>query len=174
MAVDINISGQYLQNGVPIGGSSPKSIAVSPLDGTGVSSATPVISRSILIPANTLATNCVLEVVWGSVRVSGTSFTGQSALYINTSNTLTGATLVAVGANMSTSQIYVKCARDIQKIGNAAKAMQTTQFASDFSLSGATNNFTLNNSTDLYFLFTQTGGVADVMTIRNVRITQYS
>lgn len=156
------------------GTSNPKAIAVVVADGTGITSTTPSISRSVLISANTLDTNCVLEVVWGSVRLVGASGTGQSALYVNTSNTLTGATLVAIGANMTTTQNYVKCARDIQKIGTAAKTSNATQIASDYTLTGSVNSFTLNNSTDLYFLFTQSGGASDTMTIRNVRITQYS
>lgn len=156
------------------GASNPKAIAVSPSDGTSVSSTTPAISRSILIPANTFDINCILEVVWGAVRLSGTSAVGQSGFYINTSNTLTGATLVAIGANMTTAQNYVKCARDIQKIGTAARTSQATQIASDYSLTSTPNSFTLNNSTDLFFLFTQFAGATDVMTIRNVRITQYS
>jgi hypothetical protein len=156
------------------GGTNPKAIAVSPFDGTNVSSTIATISRSILIPANTFDTNCIIEVVWGAVRISGTSSGGQSALYINTSNTLSGATLVATGSNINSTQFYCKNGRDIQKIGTAAKSMNTLPFASDYSPSTAINNFTLNNSTDLYFLFTIFAGVADVVTIRNVRITQYS
>ena len=152
----------------------PKAIAVAVADGTNVSSTIAAISQSIFIPANTFSTNCILEVVWGSVRISGSLATGQSAFYINTSNTLTGATLVAIGANMTTTQNYVKCARDIQKIGTAAKTSNATQIASDYTVTATVNSFTLNNSTDLYFLFTQSGGATDVMTIRNVRITQYS
>jgi len=156
------------------GSSNPKAIAVSPFDGTNVSSTIATISRSILIPANTFDTNCIIEVVWGAVRISGTSAGGQSALYINTSNSLSGATLVATGSNINSTQFYCKNGRDIQKIGTAAKSMNTLPFASDYSPSTAINNFTLNNSTDLYFLFTIFAGVADVVTIRNVRITQYS
>jgi hypothetical protein len=155
------------------GSSNPSVVAVSVPDGTPITGSTLTISTSLLVPANTIATNSILQINWGIQRVSGATGTLVNQLYINTSNTLTGAILVATGGNLSTTQTYVNQSRDIQKVGIVAKTSQTTQQVNDGSISTSINTFTLNNSVALYFLFACQGGTGDVSVIRQVRITQY-
>jgi len=156
------------------GTSNPSVVAVSVPDGTQITGATVTISTSLLVPANTIATNSIIQISWGIQRISGSSGTVQNQIYINTSNTLTGATLVASGGNLSTGQVYFNQARDIQKVGIVAKTASTTQLVTDGSVSTSINTFTLNNSVPLYFLFACSGGSGDVSVIRQVRITQYT
>jgi hypothetical protein len=155
------------------GTSNPSVVAVSVPDGTQITGATVTISTSLLVPANTIATNSIIQISWGIQRISGSSGTVQNQIYINTSNTLTGATLVASGGNLSTGQVYFNQARDIQKVGIVAKTASTTQLVTDGSVSTSINTFTLNNSVPLYFIFACFGGASDVSVIRQVRITQY-
>jgi hypothetical protein len=175
MAVNFNITGEYQVNGVPIvTTSNPSVVAVNVPDGTQITGSTLTISTSLLVPANKIATNSILQINWGIQRVSGTSGTVTNQLYINTSNTLTGATLVATGGNLSTTQTYVNQSRDIQKVGTTAKTSQTSQQVNDGSISTSINTFTLNNTVPLYFIFACQGGAGDVSVIRQVRITQYT
>jgi hypothetical protein len=152
----------------------PSVIAVNIPDGTTVSGATLTISKSLFIPANTIATNAILQLNWGVQRLSGIIGTVVNQVYINTTNSLTGATLVAIGGNLNTTQSYVNCSRDIQKVGTTAKTSQTTQQVNDGSISLSINTFTLNNSTDLYMIFACNGGASDTSVIRQVRLTQYT
>lgn len=155
------------------GSSNPSVVAVSVPDGTPITGSTLTISTSLLVPANTIATNSILQINWGIQRVSGATGVVINQIYINTSNTLTGATLVATGGNLGTTQTYVNQSRDIQKVGIVAKTSVTAQQVNDGSISTSINTFTLNNSVPLYFLFACQGGVQDVSVIRQVRITQY-
>lgn len=158
-----------------VGGSSnPSVVAINVLDGTPITGSTLTISTSLLVPANTIATNSILQIIWGIQRVSGVGGIITNQIYINTSNTLTGATLVATGGNLSTAQTYVNCSRDIQKVGIVAKTASIgQQLVNDGTISTSINTFTLNNSVPLYFLFACSGGTGDVSVIRQTRITQF-
>ncbi len=155
------------------GSSNPSVIAISITDGTPITGATSTISTSLLVPANTISTNAILLINWAIQRVSGATGTVSNQIYINTSNTLTGATLVATGGNLATNQIYVNQSRDIQKVGIVAKTSTTNQQVNDGTISTSINTFTLNNSVPLYFIFACFGGAGDVSVIRQVRITQF-
>lgn len=94
--VDINIDGQYQINGVSIVGSpNPSIIAFSATDGIVVTGTTAVTaSRILTIPANTFTTNGMLEIAVGYSK-GGAGGSCLSAIYLNTSPTLTGATQIA-------------------------------------------------------------------------------
>jgi len=140
---------------------------------TGTTSAT--LSATITIPANTLATNSILEVVWSTVRSSGANNVIQGQVYVNTSNSLTGATQIALGANIAAASSAVKGARDIQKLNTSCQIMQVTQFASDFSVTAAPSTFTLNNANTIYFLFACLNlSASDSSYINRIRITEYA
>lgn len=155
------------------GSSNPSVIAVSVSDGTQITGSVLTISKSILVPANTIATNAILEIVWGINRVSGIAGNVGNQLYVNTSNTLTGATLIAVGGNLGTGQAYVNQSRDIQKVGTSAKTAAIGVLINDGTISTSINSFTLNNASALYFMFACFGGVGDVSVIKQARIIQY-
>ncbi len=157
-----------------IGSSNPSVVAVNVPDGTQITGSTLTISTSLFIAANTILTNSILQLNWGIQRISGTGGTVINQVYINTTNSLTGATLVATGGNLSTAQTYVNCSRDIQKVGTVAKTSMTTQMVNDGTISTSINTFTLNNATDLYMIFACQGGIGDVSVIRQVRLTQYT
>lgn len=148
---------------------------------TGPGSTTPKISTEITIPANTLATNSIIEMLWMGIRLSGAGGTIQSAVYLSTSsgtlggNPTVGSTLIATGANTSSTNAIVKCVRDLNKQGTAGLvARADTQFGSDFSLATSVTSFTINNANALYFQFcVSSTGVTDTSCIRNIRMTEY-
>jgi len=174
-------SGSSGTSGTP----NPLSVSVSVANGTSITgpgTTTPKISTQITIPANTFATNAIIEVLWISVRISGSGGTIQSAVYLSTSsgtlgsNPTAGSTLIATGANVSSTNAIVKCARDLNKVGTSGTISNAgTQFGSDYGVQTSITSFTINNSSTLYFQFcTSSTGAADVSNIRGIRITQYS
>ena len=148
---------------------------------TGPGSTSPRISTEITIPANTLATNSIIEMLWMSIRLSGAGGTIQSAVYLSTSSgTLgssptVGSTLLATGANVISTNVIVKCVRDLNKQGTSGTvANAATQYGSDFSIQTSVTSFTINNSSTLYLQFcVSSTGVADTSCIRNIRMTEY-
>jgi hypothetical protein len=147
---------------------------------TGPGSTSPRISTEITIPANTLATNSIIEMLWMSIRLSGVGGTIQSAVYLSTSSgTLgssptVGSTLLATGANMITTGFTLKNVRDLNKQNTAGLvANAATQLGNDFSAQTVTS-FTINNSSTLYLQFcVSSTGITDTSCIRNIRITEY-
>ena len=65
---------------------------------------TPVILTSILIPANTFTDQSAFSVVAQFIKTTG--YTGQARFYINTTNTLVGATQLAISGFTSTNTVY--------------------------------------------------------------------
>ena len=147
--------------------------------GTNVTGTTAVTkSHTITIAANTLPTNCLLEVAWRSVRVSGVNNTIQSSVWINTSDTLTGATRIAIGGNLSNAPQYVnRCFREFRKLGTSGESAwnPAAQIATDGSnATTADGTFTINNSADVFIIFAQqNSSTLDTSRIENIRITQY-
>lgn len=155
---------------------SPVILVADASDNT-VSNATGLqIAASYLIPAGTLNDSAILEVSWGSLaQLSNT--TVQSQMYVNTSNSLSGATQIATGANqLGVINGYVRNIRDIQKVANngfiRAAGIQTS---SDLGPANSTRlTFNLDNSVDLYFIFVlNLFNPSQIASINRVRITQY-
>lgn len=148
---------------------------------TGPGSAFPKISIQIEIPTNELINISIIEMVWMSIRLSGNAGIIQSEVYLtNTSgivggNPSLGATLIATGEKIQTSQSMVKCVRDINKQGTGAYIADALNSCStDFSPQQSVTSFSINNSNTLYLQFCIfSTGATDSSCIRNVRLTEY-
>jgi hypothetical protein len=81
-------------------------------------STTNTISASILIPANTLVPTKVLQ-LRSQVRKIGGAGTTNVRFYINTINSLVGATQIAQGLNMTGSGLMQRVGRDIYITNNS-------------------------------------------------------
>jgi hypothetical protein len=173
--VDIDITGQYQINGVPIGGSSnPSVIDISVTDGTAVTGTLVMTaSRILTIPANTFITNGMLEIV-ARYQKTGTVGSHSSAVYLNTSPTLTGATQIAVFA--TTSSILVQGIRTARINSNTLTIWPiigsvVIDYASNSNL---LTSVTFNTSVDNYLIFAiQLGNVADSAVIEMARAVKY-
>lgn len=156
----------------------PKIVGLQVGNGTTVTGTTgAVISATITVAANILATNSILEFVWTTNRVSGNNNVIQSQVWVNTSNTLSGATQIATGANLSAAQWNVKGGRDVQKLNTTAVTYPAAnQVASDYSVAtGAQTSLTLNNANTLFFLFACNNlSASDSSYIHKIRITEYA
>jgi len=94
-----SITGALLLSGVV---SNPRSVGF--VAGTNVTGTTAITSSgSILIPANTLTARSVIEVTFRGIRVTGTASTIAVSMYINTTNSLSGASLLASINSMTVS-----------------------------------------------------------------------
>ena len=177
MAVDMNISGQYLQNGVPIsGGSSNPSVIVSfSTDGTPVTGTTIETSaRSLLIPANTFASSGMLEIL-GRIFKTGTSGNLTYRWYKNTSNSLTGATLIAT-IMAPAGQIYSQGLRTFRIDSNLMTGFNSTNALTTDGISSpqSESSITFLTSVDNYILLAVTNtSLTDSTVVRMARATKY-
>ena len=153
--------------------------AVATTIGTTITGLTNAISDSFLLPANTFSSNCQLELQWMPSRIVGASGTVQGLVYINSTNSLTGATLFATGGNMTTATVIsnITCRRTLQVRSNVGTLVSTTtQLALDFSIHIPTENLPFDNSVDIYFLFVMNNVTNALLQSRNVgyRLTGYN
>ena len=72
----------------------PRLLGFSGINGTNTTSNAVTICHSLLIPANTLTTNSILQLVFRMMRVTGNTGQMYGRIYFNTSNSLTGASLL--------------------------------------------------------------------------------
>jgi hypothetical protein len=97
------------------------------------------ISASILIPGNTLVATKVLQ-LRAQVRKIGGSGTANIRFYINTTNSLVGATQIAQGANMTGSGLMQRVARDIYITNSSLQCyVPTNGISTDLSSAPMTN-----------------------------------
>ncbi len=142
----------------------------------GGSGSTTQISGNILVPANTLETNSILETSWGTYRVGANGIV-QSQIYVNTTNSLTGATRIATGANQQNDAGWSRHIRDFQKIGNKIYGYNfNNQASNDLGATGVSsrNEVIIDPTADLYIIFAilRTNS-ADSATINRARIVEH-
>ena len=136
----------------------PLVIALNATDGTIVTGTLlETLSRSLLIPANTFIDNGILEVLCRMTK-TGTAGTSSVKIYKNTSNTLTGATLIATLTNSTTAtNIFAKGYRQIRINANTLTTINSSQnlITDDFTSSIITST-TFTTNVDNYILFKDT------------------
>ena len=144
--------------------------AVSNTIGTTITGLTNAISDSFLLPANTFSSNCQIELQWYQSRIVGTSGTVQGLVYINSTNSLTGATLLATGVNITNTGVSnITCRRTVQVRSNVGTLMSTSyQASSDFSVTQPTENLPFDNTSGIYFLFVMNNVTNVLLQSRNV------
>ncbi len=144
---------------------------------TGSSSqgSTVVISKSLLIPANTFTTDCIMELRWRLVRISGNTGQMYSRLYINTSNSLTGASLLSGIITLSggSTQYSVLADKSISCSNSTLRWINTSSGTE--STPSPFASLSINRSVNQYLLFTvQTTGTTEIATIDLFRAILYA
>jgi hypothetical protein len=126
-------------------------------NGTAITGTTIQISASVLIPAGTLVANNTIYIKAFINKTAGTGVT-TPRYYVNTANTLTGATLLGAGGGMSTSVYFQRFERNIFFDGtNLNSFLAGTSAATDYSLSGITLT-AFNPLVDNYLIFAISNG----------------
>ena len=158
------------------GSSNPSIISSSYADGTIITGTTAeTVSQSLLIPANTF-TNGALEVIARATKV-GVLGSLKVRFYKNTTNSLTGATLIAYPSFESATVLYSFNTRTFRINTNILSGITATaNFNFDFT--GATtplSSIAFNTSVDNYILFViQLANIADSANISMARLTKHA
>jgi hypothetical protein len=153
----------------------PSVIALSATDGTAVTgTTTETISRSLLIPANTYTSDGMLEVL-ARMTKTGVLGTSNMRIYKNTSNTLTGATLIASTGSNTATTLFNQAIRTFRINSNTlsgfiASTNQTSDYASSTS---ALSSTTFTTNVDNYILFSiQLANILDSANVSMARVTK--
>jgi len=113
-------------------------------------------SASILIAANSITQRTVLEVISRAIRISGTASTIFHQIFINTTDSLTGATLLGVFNSLTatnyfsqgTRQIFIDTSTNQLTVVNAGATIAT-----DYVNTGANTILTFNPVNNYYIIF---------------------
>lgn len=134
----------------------PSVIAQSAADGTNITGTTnEVISQSLLIPANSFSSNGILEII-SRISKTGTSGTSTVRMYRNTSNSLTGAALIATLRNLQTaSDIFGTFIRTFRINSNTLTGFNAaTNLQTDVVNNSSTlQSITFTTNVDNYIIF---------------------
>ena len=160
------------------GSANPSVIALSATDGTAVTGTTvDTLSRSLLIPANTFTGNGMLEILARFTK-SGTAGSINTRVYLNTSASLTGATLIATfNAGSAAGTVYSQGIRTARINSNTltVAGLASTGVFTDYS-TGANPmvSTTFTTSVDNYLIFSvQLANSGDTGTCVMARATKY-
>lgn len=173
--VNNTITGAQIIAGASGGGAiSPKLLGYSGILGTPTTINTVTISHSLLIPANTLNSNNILQVVFRMFRQ--TSNLGQiyGRIYTNTTNSLTGASLISgvFTMNGGGSSYVGYCERNYSYNGTSLKTMVGTTF-SEYTVGNILTS-TFNKNVNQYIIFAmQCQNTADVANVDIYKVFAY-
>jgi hypothetical protein len=132
------------------GTSNPKTLAN--VTGSNLTGTANQISASVLIPANTLTANNTIQINGLLTKTSGSS-TSTPRIYINTTNSLTGATLLATLGGMTGTNYYQRGLRGFYFDGtNINTLAPTINNTTDFS-AGVPTLVPLTITTAYYLIF---------------------
>jgi hypothetical protein len=110
------------------------------------------ISASVLIPAGTISANNTIYIK-GLLNKTAGSANSTSRFYINTSNSLTGATLLGVGQGMATSVYHQRFERNIFFDGTNLNGFVSGNAAANDYTSSAITLTAFNPANNYYLIF---------------------
>jgi hypothetical protein len=152
----------------------PRLLGFSGINGTNTTSNAVTICHSLLIPANTLTTNSILQVVFRMNRVSGNSGQMYGRIYFNTTNSLTGATLfnTIFTMNGGGTQFLGYVERNFSYDGTNLTSYLNAAF-SEYT-TGTALSVPFNRTVNNYILFTmQCQGVTEIANINLFKVFAY-
>ena len=150
--------------------SNPSVVDLSATDGTIVTGTTDdTLSRSLLIPANTYSDNGMLELICRMTK-TGTTSTSNIRIYKNTTNSLTGATLIAANTTITGTNLFSQMIRTFRINSNTLTGYRITSSLTDYASTSALLSTTFTTSVDNYIIISiQLGNVADSANISMAR-----
>jgi hypothetical protein len=152
----------------------PRLIGWSGILGTPTTGTAVGICHSILIPANTLGTNNILQLVFRMYRQSGNAGQLYGRIYSNTTNSISGATLIGglFTINGGGVQFVAYCERNYSYDGTNLRTISATSF-SEYA-AGTIQSTALNRTVNQYILFTmQAQNLADTGNVDLVKVFAY-
>ncbi len=139
-----------------------------------INSTSLTIVYSQLIPANTLPSSCVLDIDYRLVK-TGVAGSWPSSIYINTSNSLSGATVIsAIGP--SSSALIIRLQRTFNIHSGTLKGVSFTTinigYTDATTSTVAESSTSINVANDIYILIAVSPGSAvDTINGRHLRIS---
>ena len=135
----------------------------STTDGVATSTASITISHSILIPANTFEVGNIIR-IHNRMRATGVGAAKTQRIYVNSTNDLTGALLIATNTAGS-NVLFQGMKRDLViKSSTTEVIAATVPIATDDSSSNSLSTLTIDWTINKYIIFTnQRGSSADVL-----------
>jgi hypothetical protein len=121
-------------------------------NGLNLTGTTNQISASVLIPSGTLVANNTIHIRSMVMKTAGTTG-GQVRLYINTTNSLTGATQIATGTGMASNNYIQQFWRSFFFDGSSLYLYSTGNPLSTDLTQGPLTYYTLNPANNYYLLF---------------------
>ncbi len=152
----------------------PKLLGYSGILGTPSVTNTVTISHSLLIPANTLNSNNILQLVFRMYRQTSYKGPVYSRIYTNTTNSLTGASLISgvFTMNGGGSNYVGYCERNYSYDGTSLRTMVGTTF-SEYT-TGTILTSTFNKNVNQYIIFAmQCQNTADVANVDLYKVFAY-
>jgi hypothetical protein len=169
-----SITGQEILDAIPIPTLNPKMIGS--VVGSGIMGITNQISASVLIPSGTISTN---KTIYIKSFIDRTVVSGAGAstfrFYVNTSNSLTGATFLGSGSSMATTVKFQRFERNIFFDGIHLNLFLTgTSAANDYSASGI-SLIDFNPAVNNYLIFAvqHSTSLTDVAAWKKINIQLY-
>lgn len=145
-----SITGRDIIDAIPVPEVNPSTLAS--VNGLNLTGTTMQISASVLIPSGTLVANNSMYVRNLLTKTAG-STTSSARMYLNTTNSLTGATLLASAQNMTGANYFQRFERNFFFDGNNLNGFNTTtQVAHDLAISSMTL-VSFNPLVDYYLIF---------------------
>ncbi len=142
---------------------------------TGVTALTK--SATITLASNTISATSVLEIEARAIRVATATGTIAFQVYINTSDSLTGATLLGVGLNMTNSQWFTQIRRSlfINPSTNTLTCINTGATVNDdFVATGTNGSITFDETQTYYLIFAvQPSSTASTSTVQYAFAKRY-
>lgn len=135
----------------------PQFKSVSTTQGTTITGVTGIrVSSSVLIPKSTLKVDeTIIEIMVGGFREAGSN-TVQLMIYLNDTNSLTGATLMATGLNYTSNNWNGKMLRTFPLTNGVLRTTVAPGFLAmiDTTTPQAPSSYSYNPATeDLYIIF---------------------
>ena len=150
----------------------PRLMGFSGILGTPTTGTAVTISHSLLIPANTLNSNNILQVVFRMYRQSGNVGQMYGRIYFNTTNSLTGATLISGNFTINAGQFILYCERNYSYDGTSLRA--TGGNTIEYNPGSTIQTTAFNRTVNQYILFTiQCQNIADVANIDMYKVFAY-
>lgn len=113
-------------------------------------------SATITLPANTISAVSILEIEARAIRVATTGVSFQFQVYINTSDTLTGATLLGVFNTMTTTNWFSQGRRSLfidPSINTLICVNTGATVPDDFVNTGTNGSITFDETQTYYLIF---------------------
>jgi hypothetical protein len=127
------------------------------VNGLNLTGTTNQISASVLIPSGTLVANNTIHIRSMVTKTTGTTV-GQVRLYINTTNSLTGATVIATGSGMASNNYIQQFWRSFFFDGSSLYIYSAGNPITTDLTQGPLTYYSLNSANDYYLLFAVQNG----------------